>query len=192
MYLLNVLDAIIVDMNYISNQDIMAFDLSAVSLKYYPYQTLRQKALIFEDFDCAADYFDALKKIMYDHQGIGLAANQVGLLKRIFVMDLSESRDSPIFIANPEVLTTSKELHSVHEGCLSLPGIQAKIFRPKTVTLRYQNLEGLWVEQEFSDLASSCVQHEIDHLNGLMFPDKLSSAQDSAKIWKKYKAPSTN
>jgi len=55
VYLLNVLDAIIVDMNYISNQDIMAFDLSAVSLKYYPYQTLRQKALIFEDFDCAAD-----------------------------------------------------------------------------------------------------------------------------------------
>ncbi len=168
----------------------MPLDIPELSLKYYPYPSLRQKACLFERFDLSEKYFEELLKIMYTNQGIGLAANQVGLLFRIFVMDLSEARNEPIFIANPTIISQSTDLHSVEEGCLSLPGIQAKIYRPKKITLRYQDLTGTWIEKDFSELASSCVQHEIDHLNGLMFPDRLKTSQESTKIWKKYKAPS--
>lgn len=162
---------------------------SSFKLRYYPYATLRQQATLFEDFDNAQDYFQAMLAVMYENNGCGLAANQVGLLKRIFVMDVSKDRSNPLFIANPEIIDSSSELHVIEEACLSLPGISCRIWRPKEVLLRYCDENGIQKEMAFSDLASSCVQHEIDHLNGKMFPDRAASAAESKKLWKKYTPP---
>jgi peptide deformylase len=159
-----------------------------IKLQYYPYPSLRQKAIVLQDFSLAPMYFHEMIQIMYTHDGCGLAANQVGLLSRVFVMDISADRSSPIFIANPEIIEFSSQTHQMEEGCLSLPGISHMVTRPRVVSLRYYDENSQPQEREFSDLASSCVQHEIDHLDGKLFPDRTAS-HESAKLWKKYKIP---
>ncbi len=159
-----------------------------IKLRYYPYPSLRQKAVLLQDFLLAPLYFKEMIDIMYDNSGCGLAANQVGLLFRIFVMDFSSDHSSPIFVANPEIIEFSSQTHEIEEGCLSLPGISHMVTRPKIISLRYFDENGHLQERVFSDLASSCVQHEIDHLDGKLFPDR-TAAHESAKLWRKYKPP---
>ena len=115
---------------------------------------------------------------MYDAPGIGLAANQVGKLNRMFVMDVNyrkndNSRDAIILI-NPEIIWKSEEMSIMEEGCLSIPQQYAEVERPKTVRVKYLDLTGQFQEMEGSDLASHCLQHELDHLNGVLFVDYLS------------------
>jgi peptide deformylase len=115
---------------------------------------------------------------MYDAPGIGLAANQVGMLNRMFVMDVNyrkndNSRDAIVLI-NPEIIWRSEEMSIMEEGCLSIPQQYAEVERPKTVRVKYIDLAGQVQEMEGSDLTSHCLQHELDHLNGVLFIDYLS------------------
>ncbi len=122
---------------------------------------------------------DKMLATMYDAPGIGLAANQVGLLNRVLVMDLSrrdeEQEAAPIFMANPEIIWESEEMSVLEEGCLSIPQQYADVERPAQVRVKYLDFDGKQAELEASGLLSHCVQHEIDHLNGVLFIDYLSS-----------------
>lgn len=122
---------------------------------------------------------DAMLQTMYDAPGIGLAANQVNILNRVLVMDLSKRKDNqepaPIFMANPEVIYKSEEMSVMEEGCLSIPRQYADVERPAIVRVKYWDYHGKEAELEASELLSHCVQHEIDHLNGVLFVDYLSS-----------------
>lgn len=122
---------------------------------------------------------DGMLQTMYDAPGIGLAANQVGLLNRVIVMDLSDRDEGeeakPWFMVNPEVIWESEEMSVMQEGCLSIPKQYADVERPAEVRVKYLDYDGKEAEMEASGLLSHCVQHEIDHLNGVLFIDYLSS-----------------
>lgn len=130
--------------------------------------------------DAIRTQMDLMLKTMYAAPGIGLAANQVSLLNRVIVMDIAQreneeaSRD-PIVMANPEIIWESEEPSFWEEGCLSLPGQFAEVQRPMEVRVKFLNYDGKLEEATFHGLGSHCVQHEIDHLNGVMFIDHLSS-----------------
>ena len=112
---------------------------------------------------------------MYDADGVGLAAPQIGINKRIFVMDCSsenEEKDCRVVI-NPEIQHASEELGSYKEGCLSIPGITEEISRPKVIKVLYQDVNGVLQRDTYDDLWSICFQHELDHLNGKLFIDHL-------------------
>ncbi len=135
---------------------------------------------------------DDMLETMYDAPGIGLAANQVGILNRVLVMDL-ESRDlesrnvdnrRPIHMVNPEIIWSSEEWSVMEEGCLSIPEQFAEVERPALVRVKYWDYNGQEQELEAADLLSHCVQHEIDHLNGLRFVDHLSSLKRNMMIRK--------
>ena len=112
---------------------------------------------------------------MYDADGVGLAAPQIGINKRIFVIDCSredEKKDCRIVI-NPEIEHESEELSSYNEGCLSIPGITEEILRPKVIKVVYQDINGVLKRNTYEDLWSTCFQHELDHLNGVLFIDRM-------------------
>ena len=112
---------------------------------------------------------------MYDAPGIGLAAVQIGILKRLIVIDISkEEKKNPIFLINPEIITKSKNKSVYEEGCLSLPGQFAEIERPAECLIKYLDYQGKQKELKATGLMATCVQHEIDHLNGVLFIDYLS------------------
>jgi peptide deformylase len=105
-----------------------------------------------------------------------LAATQVGDLRRILVMDVSqrEGHKEPMFLINPEISETSQEINTYLEGCLSFPGQYAEVKRPKTATIKFLDYEGKSQTIEADELLATCVQHEIDHLNGITFVDHIS------------------
>lgn len=120
--------------------------------------------------------FDDMLETMYDAPGIGLAAIQIGVPKRIIVMDLAGKDEPPaprVFV-NPEIVWSSEELASYEEGCLSVPEIYDNVERPAKVRLKYLNRDGVEVEEEADGLYAVCIQHEIDHLEGVVFLDHLS------------------
>lgn len=131
----------------------------------------------------APDISDALRTLardmtetMYDAPGIGLAAPQVGVLERLIVMDCNKDEDAsqePIIMVNPEIIIRSDETSVYEEGCLSIPDHFAEITRPSEVKVRWLDLDGTVQEREFDGLWATCVQHEIDHLNGKLFIDYL-------------------
>lgn len=135
---------------------------------------------------------DAMLETMYDAPGIGLAANQVNLLNRVLVMDLSSREDeeeaAPICMANPEVIWQSEEMSVMEEGCLSIPKQYAEVERPAIVRVKYLDYNGKEAELEAEGLLSHCVQHEIDHLNGVLFIDYLSSLKRNMILKKVQKA----
>ncbi len=116
---------------------------------------------------------------MYAAPGVGLAANQVGKLNRIFVMDTTYKKDDPstrkpIIMINPEIVWSSDDLSVMEEGCLSIPGQYAEVERPAIVRVRYVDENKQTQEMLAEELSSHCVQHELDHLNGVLFIDHLS------------------
>jgi peptide deformylase len=113
---------------------------------------------------------------MYAAPGIGLAAPQVGELKRLVVMDLAPEgeKPDPIVMINPEILKFSEETEVSEEGCLSIPELYYEVERPAEVTVRYTDLDGNVVEREAKDRLAVCVQHELDHLDGVLYIDYLS------------------
>ncbi len=115
-------------------------------------------------------------QIMYDAPGIGLAAIQIGIPKRVVVMDLSknEEKKNPMFFVNPEITWKSDAKSSYEEGCLSIPNQFAKIERSEKCNVKYLDYDGNEKKIEASGLLSTCIQHEIDHLNGILFIDYLS------------------
>jgi peptide deformylase len=113
---------------------------------------------------------------MYNAPGIGLAAPQVGVLQRVIVMDCVKDPEliaHPMVLLNPEVIWSSEEVNTYDEGCLSIPDQYADVTRPKVVTVRWLDLDGVAQEETFDGLWATCVQHEIDHLNGKLFIDYL-------------------
>ena len=120
---------------------------------------------------------DDMLETMYAAPGIGLAANQVGVLKRVLVLDVAREDDppQPMGMANPEVIWASEEMSVYNEGCLSLPEHYADITRPKEVRVRYLDRDGKRQEIAADGLLATCIQHEIDHLDGVLFVDHLSA-----------------
>ncbi len=119
---------------------------------------------------------DDMLQTMYDAPGVGLAAPQVGVLKRVLVMDCIKDpvvAPRPMVLINPEVTWTSAETNTYEEGCLSIPEQYADVTRPAEVQVRWTDLEGKTQEEQFGGLWATCVQHEIDHLNGKLFIDYL-------------------
>lgn len=141
---------------------------------------------------------------MYNAPGIGLAANQVGLLNRVFVMDCTpraageeddlapapKTARNPLALINPEIVWRSEETSLMEEGCLSIPGQYAEVERPASIRVAYIDEHGKEQERACSGVESHCVQHELDHLNGVLFVDYLSKLKRNMLLkklekWKK-------
>jgi peptide deformylase len=135
---------------------------------------------------------DDMLETMYAAPGIGLAAIQVGVPKRVIVMDLAREGEEaqPRYFVNPEILWASDETQPYEEGCLSIPEYYDEVERPARVKLRYLNYQGEQIEEDAEGLFAVCVQHEMDHLEGVLFIDHLSrlKREQAIKKVKKQKA----
>ncbi|MBX3530590.1 MAG: peptide deformylase [Rhizobiaceae bacterium] len=142
-----------------------------------PDPLLRQASRLVERFDGELKKLaDDMLATMYDAPGIGLAGIQIAVPQRIVVIDLAKEGETPapqVFI-NPEIVASGDEVNIHEEGCLSIPDYYAEVERPKTVTVRYQDLAGKPQVIEADELLATCLQHEIDHLNGVLFIDHIS------------------
>ena len=156
-----------------------------------PDQRLRQVADDIPEVD------DSVKKLaadmletMYAAPGIGLAATQIGEMKRLVVMDLSKDgeKPDPIVLINPEIKKYSEETVTTEEGCLSIPEIYYDVERPAEVTVEYTDLEGKRVTRDAKDRLAICIQHELDHLDGVLYIDYLSRLKRDRVIKKFQKA----
>jgi peptide deformylase len=133
---------------------------------------------------------DDMLETMYDAPGIGLAAIQVGVPKRVIVMDLAKSGEEPQprYFVNPDILWASDELASYNEGCLSVPEIYDDVERPARIRVRYLDYDGSQKEVEADGLLATCLQHEMDHLKGVLFIDHLSMLKRGMIVRKLAKA----
>ena len=133
---------------------------------------------------------DDMLETMYAAPGIGLAAIQVGVPKRVIVMDLGrdETAREPRYFVNPEILWSSDETAPYEEGCLSVPEIYDEIERPAKVKLRYLNYQGEQIEEDAEGVFAVCIQHEMDHLEGVLFIDYLSRLKRTRAVAKVKKA----
>jgi len=133
---------------------------------------------------------DDMLETMYDAPGIGLAAIQIGEPKRVIVMDLAREDEpkAPQYFINPEILESSEELFEYEEGCLSVPDIYDAVERPARVRIRYLDYKGEQVEEWAEGLYAVCIQHEMDHLEGVLFIDHLSRLKRERAIAKVKKA----
>ncbi len=124
--------------------------------------------------------------IMYKAPGIGLAAIQIGILKRLVVIDISKEKEKkdPLFLINPEIMSRSETKSVYEEGCLSLPGQFAEVERPSECILKYLDLDGKEKNLKAKGLLSTCIQHEVDHLDGVLFIDYLSKLKKDMIIKK--------
>lgn len=161
------------------------------SIVKVPDPVLKQVAAEVSKIDAAVQkQMDLMLKTMYDARGIGLAANQVGLLNRVIVMDIAQRDEpetrAPIVMANPQIIWNSEEPSVWEEGCLSIPGQYADVERPLEVRVKYLDRDGKFQEQLFEGLGSHCVQHEIDHLNGVLFIDHISTLKRNM-LMKRYR-----
>jgi peptide deformylase len=134
--------------------------------------------------DVVRAFMDDMLETMYDSEGIGLAANQVGDLRRILVMDVAQREDDsapkePIAMANPLVTWSSEEQNVYQEGCLSIPDQYADVERPTEVKVTYLDRDGKEQKVHATGILATCVQHEIDHLNGILFTDHISALKRS-------------
>ena len=155
-------------------------------LKYpHPFLKKTAKAVAIDAInDELRDTIDNMFETMHHEQGGGLAATQVGLDLRLFIMDASQDKDQRIVAINPEIIETKGELLD-EEGCLSFPGVSAKVKRAKWVKMRASNELGESYEMECDGYLGRCIQHELDHLNGITYFDHLSSLKRKM-IEKKY------
>ena len=133
---------------------------------------------------------DDMLETMYDAPGVGLAAIQIGMPVRMVTMDVSKSEDErePMVLINPEIVWASEEKRVYEEGCLSIPEYYEEVERPDRVRFRYMDLKGETIEQDADGLLATCVQHEIDHLNGVLFIDYLSKLKRDRVVTKFKKA----
>ena len=142
-----------------------------------PDPILRKKSESLEKVDDEIrELLDDMLETMYAAPGIGLAAVQVGILKRIIVIDISKDKEKkdPLFLINPEIISRSKKTSVYEEGCLSLPGHFAEIERPAECQIKFVDYNGKEKELIANGLLATCIQHEVDHLNGVLFIDYLS------------------
>ena len=144
----------------------------------HPDPRLKKVAAPIDDLsDELRSLADDMLATMYDAPGIGLAAPQVGILQRLIVLDCVKEEGAeprPVAMFNPEIVASSDEENTYEEGCLSIPDIYADVTRPEAVTVRWIDVNGAEQEDTFDGLWATCVQHEIDHLDGKLFIDYLS------------------
>lgn len=137
---------------------------------------LRKKSRIVEKFDKKlSDLIDDMIQTMRNADGVGLAAVQVGMLKRVVIVDIGEGL---IELVNPEIIEESEEKQVTEEGCLSLPGQSGTTSRPMTVKVKAQDRNGKWYIQKGTGLKAKAFCHEIDHLDGILYIDKLVNTQE--------------
>ena len=149
--------------------------MSILTILEYPDPRLRKKALPVEVVDDSIRaLLDDMLETMYAAPGIGLAAIQVNLQKRVIVIDISEEKNSPLRLVNPEIVWTSGT-EEMDEGCLSVPGVFEKVTRAEKVKVKALGYDGAGFELEADGLLAVCIQHEIDHLEGKLFVDHLSA-----------------
>lgn len=159
-----------------------AVPMSAAPMKIYPIITIpdpvlrKESASVERVDDELRRLMDDMLGTMYDAPGVGLAAPQIGVLRRVIVMDAARDEDpaDPLIMANPEILSLSDEMRVHEEGCLSIPDHTADVERPAKVRVAFLDREGKQQETELEGIWSTIVQHEIDHLNGVLFIDYLS------------------
>lgn len=148
--------------------------MAKLEVLHFPDPRLRKKATPIETVDATIKAVaDDLLETMFDKGGIGLAATQVNIHLRIIVIDISEDRNNPWVLINPEILA-SDGIVQTQEGCLSVPEYYDDVERAERIKYSYQNLDGELLEEEAEGLLSVCIQHEIDHLDGKLFIDYLS------------------
>ena len=144
----------------------------------WPDKRLRSRANeVIEITEDIFSIWDDMIDTMNAMPGIGLAAPQIGINLRLAVVDASKARNKPVKLANPEILQASLEYSETEEASPNLRGISAKIKRPKKVTVRFLNKEGFIDRKDFTGLWATSIQHQIDHLNGKMFFDRLSTVK---------------
>jgi len=147
-----------------------------------PNTTLRQKSLLVEKVDGELQrIMDDMLETMYAAPGIGLAAIQIGVPKRIIVLDIvsKDELKNPMFFINPEIIEKSESNSTYEEGCLSVPGQFAEIDRPSNCHVKYLDYYGQPKELKAEGMLATCIQHEIDHLEGILFIDYLSKLKKS-------------
>lgn len=148
--------------------------MAVLQVLHYPDERLRTVAKPVTVFDASTEQLvKDMLDTMYDENGIGLAATQVNVHQRVVVIDVSDSRDQPIVLINPEIIAKSGAT-SYEEGCLSVPQSYAVVDRAAEVTVRAQNPQGQQFELQADGLLAICLQHELDHLMGKLFIDYLS------------------
>ncbi|MBU6234215.1 MAG: peptide deformylase [Alphaproteobacteria bacterium] len=154
-----------------------------------PNPVLRQKAnAVTRVDDAVRAQMKKMVETMYAHEGVGLAANQVAMLNRIIVIDTARREHdtpNPIAMANPEIVWKSEETWDYKEGCLSIPQMYADVVRPKFIKVRYVDEKNQLQEMDAGGLAATCIQHEVDHLDGILFIDHLSRLKRDTLL-KKY------
>ena len=172
--------------------------MAVLEVYEYPHPVLKKKALPVEKVDDALrKLMDDMLETMYADKGVGLAAPQVGVSKRIIVID-TEQRDedgnykpgNPMYLINPEIIYKSEEMILFCEGCLSVPGQSAEVERHQKIKVRYLDYDGKECEIEAEDYPAVVLQHEIDHLDGILYIDRLSRLKRNMLLKKleKYRA----
>jgi peptide deformylase len=152
--------------------------MSVLDIVNYGDPILRKKCSSVEDFTTLPSFVDDMFDTMYEEEGLGLAANQVGVDMNLFIIDIAHTDDNefPRVFINGEII--SNEGESVFsEGCLSIPQVSLEVTRPETITYKFQDLKKQWHQEKFDGLLARAIQHEMDHLNGILIIDIVSDLQ---------------
>ena len=152
--------------------------MALMEVVHYGDPILRKKCKPVEDYKKLSGLIDDMFDTMYEEEGIGLAANQVGIDLNLFIIDISHTDDDeyPRIFINGEI-TSSRGESVFSEGCLSIPKVALEVTRPEVILFKYQDIHEKWYEEEFDGLLSRAIQHEIDHLNGVLIIDLVSEMQ---------------
>ncbi len=165
--------------------------MAILNIVKYPHPALKKVCEPVAPAEFTPDFqtfLDDMIETMYADNGMGLAANQVATLKRVFIMDETSELNTPLVFINPEMIKASDEITEDQEGCLSFPGVMLKIKRPKYITMKALDRHGKEFIFEREDYVARCMHHELDHLNGIHFFDHLSALKRdlAEKKLKKY------
>lgn len=149
--------------------------MTILTVLRFPDERLRTKAApVTEVTDETRAIIDDMYETMYDEKGVGLAATQVNIHQQIVVIDVSENKEQAITLINPEIIQKSDDMFINEEGCLSVPGCYAKVDRHSAVTVKALDRDGNEFSLDGEELLAICIQHELDHLKGILFVDYLS------------------
>jgi peptide deformylase len=152
--------------------------MAVLEVVKYGNPILRKKCSMVTDFSKLSDFIDNMFDTMYEEEGIGLAANQVGVGMNLFVIDISHTDENefPRIFVNGEIISSDDE-SIFSEGCLSIPQVALEVKRPENIVFKYQDIREKWHEEEFDGLLARAIQHEIDHLNSVLIIDLVSEMQ---------------
>lgn len=177
------------DMNDAATRPISQTDTMPILIAPKAILKARARPVGPADADAVRDLVPRMFATMYKAPGIGLAAPQVGVGLRLAVVDLMpDDKPAPIVLVNPEIIGVSAELATREEGCLSIPGQYAEVTRPARVKVRFHDAQGIRKEIEADGLLAACLQHEIDHLDGVLFVDHISALKRNMLMRKLAKA----